>query len=200
MPESPHEIRLRLLERGLSDRDVDILVIVDSHRDVGIDGDPGQGIIAYFDALAGIHDAKVVVNWLTNELLGQLTLRSKSFKDNTISIRQLSDLIQMVQGGQLTGNAGKTLLRHMLDRPSSETVIQLAQDLSLVTIRNESLEQICKQVVASMPSEVKAFRKGNLNVLNKMVGSVMKASRGTANAQNTKALLESILQSEVDHT
>ena len=67
MPELPAAIRIRLLQQGLSERDADVLMSVDSGREVGFDGEPGDGgAIAYFDTLSKVRDPKVVVNWLVS--------------------------------------------------------------------------------------------------------------------------------------
>ena len=64
MPELPSAMRLRLLSQGLSTRDAEVLMSVDSGREVAFDGEPGSGgAVAYFDSLSKGRDAKVVVNW-----------------------------------------------------------------------------------------------------------------------------------------
>ncbi|KAI0322508.1 Glutamyl-tRNA amidotransferase B subunit [Amylostereum chailletii] len=195
MPELPHETRSRLLWQGLSDRDIDVLTAVDSGRDVGFDGELGGGATLYFDALSKTHDPKTVVNWITHELLGQLALRHITFQQNPVSVDQMGDLIDLVQSGELTGSSGKTLLRYMLDHPSDDRPRALAERLDLLSLRQDgSLEALCHEAIQALPQEAEAVRKGNLNVLNKLVGRVMKSSRGTANAQATRAVLHTLLQ------
>lgn len=63
MPELPDATRARLMRMGLSQRDADVLMTVDMGREVGYDGELGQGAVAYFDQLAQGRDAKAVVNW-----------------------------------------------------------------------------------------------------------------------------------------
>lgn len=63
MPQLPDATRARLLNLGLSERDADVLMTVDSGRGVGFDGELEKGAVAYFDALAQQRDPKVVVNW-----------------------------------------------------------------------------------------------------------------------------------------
>ncbi len=63
MPLLPDATRARLLETGLSQRDVEVLMDVDSGREVGLDGQLGHGAVAYFDEVARGRDPKVVVNW-----------------------------------------------------------------------------------------------------------------------------------------
>jgi aspartyl-tRNA(Asn)/glutamyl-tRNA(Gln) amidotransferase subunit B len=63
MPELPAATRARLVELGLSPRDVEVLVSVDAGREVGFDGEVGSGAVAYFNAVVAQRDPKVVVNW-----------------------------------------------------------------------------------------------------------------------------------------
>ena len=63
MPELPEATRTRLLSMGLLRRDADVLMDVDSGREVGFDGQLGQGPVAYFDQVSQGRDPKTVVNW-----------------------------------------------------------------------------------------------------------------------------------------
>lgn len=64
MPELPDATRARLLALGLSRRDADVLMDVDSGREVKFDGALAPGPVAYFDQISqGGRDPKVVVNW-----------------------------------------------------------------------------------------------------------------------------------------
>jgi aspartyl-tRNA(Asn)/glutamyl-tRNA(Gln) amidotransferase subunit B len=44
-----------------------------------------------------------------------------------------------------------------------------------------------------MPDETAAARKGNKNVINKLVGTVMRQSRGRADARSVKEVLDRLL-------
>ncbi|KAI0068540.1 Glutamyl-tRNA amidotransferase B subunit [Artomyces pyxidatus] len=194
MPELPDETRARLQILGLSRRDIDVLTSIDSGWEVGYNGEIGKGATAYFDALSVGRDPKVVVNWMTHELLGQLTIRRKTFRENPLSLEQMGSLIDLVQNGVITGSSGKTLLRHMLDHPSSEMPIELAGQLSLLALQEgDSLDQLCAEAIAALPEEAEAVRRGNVKVLNKLTGRVMKSSRGTADALSARKALERLL-------
>jgi aspartyl-tRNA(Asn)/glutamyl-tRNA(Gln) amidotransferase subunit B len=52
---------------------------------------------------------------------------------------------------------------------------------------------LCESAISDLPSEVAALRAGNKNVLNKIVGHVMRKSRGRADAVAVKALVEKIV-------
>ena len=125
----------------------------------------------------------------------------------------MGGLIDMVGGGMVTGKAmvrdvylwssssdgssgssGKILLRHMLNHPSSEAPSELAGRLGLLAKRGDDfLERLCTQVIAEMPEEADAMRRGVPNVINKLLGRVMKSSKGTADPQSIRKMLQKLL-------
>ncbi|KAH9045301.1 glutamyl-tRNA amidotransferase [Lactarius pseudohatsudake] len=196
MPALPDEIRERLVFHGLTQNEIDVLMAVDSGHEVGFDGRQGRGAITYFEALlTNDRSSKTVINWIIHELLGQLALRKKVFRKNPISVEQMGGLIDMVQSGLVTGrSSGKLLLRHMLDNPSSAASTELARRLGLLATREDGLlEQLCVQAIADMPEEADAARRGIPNVINKLLGRVMKSSKGTTNPQSVRKMLEKLL-------
>jgi len=198
MPELPDVTRLRLLDQGLSVRDTEVLMSVDSGREVGFDGEPGSGgAVAYFDNLSKGRDPKVVVNWMTHELLGQLATRRETFQENPVSVEQMGGLIDMVQSGKITGTSGKTVLRYMITHRSLEMPSVIAADLALMalseTSTTNSLQALCEAAIAALPEEADVVRRGNERVIMKLVGRVMKESRGRADAKAVTDLLRDIL-------
>jgi len=226
LPELPWITRSRLKETyALSDRDVDVLLNIDSGRDVRYDGeDPGEtGAVKYFDRLvenAGSstkgtrRDPKVVANWMTHELLGQLASQKMTFRQSTISSAQLGQLIDMVQQKMITGTTGKQLIRHMLSNPTTDPPSKIAENLELLAFSpsrssassvdstppesdtGDPLIALCETAIISLPLEVAAARNGNKNVLNKIVGSVMKQSRGRADARRVREIVEELIYRE----
>ena len=111
----------------------------------------------------------------------------------------------------VAGTSGKFLLKHMLTNPSSHSPTRLANELQLTALSNTSgsssqsalsssphseLQLLCEAAIQALPSEVAAFRAGNKNVLNKIVGHVMKQSRGRADAKIVRNLVEEIVLRE----
>jgi len=50
---------------------------------------------------------------MTHELLGQLSIRRLAFKENTISVEQMGNLIDLVQSGEITG------MSELLEQPQA---------------------------------------------------------------------------------
>ncbi len=135
-----------------------------------------------------------------------------------MSVRQMGDLIDLVQAGKVTGvccvclkidtfddhstfcclagTSGKTILRHILSTRTSDPPAKIAEELKVLAASDDgaSLEKWCKDAIAALPEQAEAVRRGNPNVVNKIMGHVMKASRGTAKAQDVRAMLLKLLQ------
>ena len=72
---------------------------------------------------------------------------------------------------------------------------ELASELSLFTLpeNGDELEKWCLNAIEALPEQAIAARKGNTNVLNRLVGHVMKTSRGRADAKAARSLLQKLL-------
>ena len=129
----------------------------------------------------------------------------------------MGELIDLVQNGKVTGpqsirlrgpggdtdhvsatgTSGKTILRHILSTRTPDLPSTIAEELQLLTVSDDgaSLEKWCRDAIAALPEEAEVVRRGNVKVVNKIMGHVMKASRGTAKAQDVRAMLLKLLQS-----
>ncbi|KAI9447932.1 Glutamyl-tRNA amidotransferase B subunit [Lactarius indigo] len=178
MPALPDEIRKRLVLHGLTQNEIDVLMAVDSGHEVGFDGRQGRGAVTYFEALlTNDRNSKTVINWIIHELL------ERCFSENSISLEQMGGLIDMVQGGLVTGSSGKLLLRHMLDNPSSAASTELARTPWPLSYAGRRFTR----------AALYAVRRGVPNVINKLLGRVMKSSKGTTDPQSVRRMLEKLL-------
>jgi aspartyl-tRNA(Asn)/glutamyl-tRNA(Gln) amidotransferase subunit B len=96
---------------------------------------------------------------------------------------------------QLIGTSGKALLRHMLSQRNSSMPSDVAEQLQLYSSAapDSELESLCAEAMDALPDEVRAMRRGSTNVVNKLVGRVMKSSRGRADATAVRAMLEKMI-------
>lgn len=92
----------------------------------------------------------------------------------------------------------------MLAHPSSAMPSWLAGELSLAALPSATpatsathshteIRTLCEEAILALPEEAAAAKKGNKNVLNKLVGRVMKSSRGRADARGAREVLEEML-------
>ncbi|CAE6477101.1 unnamed protein product [Rhizoctonia solani] len=196
MPTLPAQTRERLISAyKLSSRDVDVLMGVDAGTDVGFDGEePSRlGAVAYFESIArGGRDPKTVANWLLHELIGQLSFKNQTFTDNPLSPERLGELVDAVESRAITGTSGKLLMRHLIETRSELPLPQIIDNLGLRAASSASeLAALCRTAISMLPKESELVARGNDKVLMKVVGQVMRLSKGTADAQ---AAREELLQ------
>ncbi|HTS14930.1 MAG TPA: Asp-tRNA(Asn)/Glu-tRNA(Gln) amidotransferase subunit GatB [Candidatus Sulfotelmatobacter sp.] len=127
---------------------------------------------------------KAVANWVTGESMRLLA---------SIDPGQLARLVGLVEAGQLSGtNAKQVLDAHARD---GAPVDALVERLGLRQINDEAaLAALVERVLAAHPGPVAEVRAGKAQVLGFLVGQVMAASRGQANAAVVRALLEDRLR------
>lgn len=146
---------------------------------------------------------------MLHELLGQLAYRNETFAENALSVDQCGAIIDAVHAGIITseggfggsradtnpphihlGTTGKNVLRHILQTKTTAPVSRLIDELSLRTVDVISVEALCDEAIRTFPEEADLIRRGKKNILMKLVGYVMKASRGGANPKVTQRILE----------
>lgn len=87
-------------------------------------------------------------------------------------------------------NISTTLLATKLDllalSPSLSSHSESSSSVTTLSTQQAELRTLCEAAIISLPKEVAAFKSGSPNVLNKIVGHVMRASRGRADAHFTR--------------
>ena len=131
-------------------------------------------------------DAKSACNWITTRVLGEL---NKS-EDNTIDdlfIRpnMIVELIKLIEDKKITNNQGKEVFTHMLE--DHLTPKEIVKKYEMEVIEDEGL------IDSLVKKAIEDYHNGRTNMLDYMVGQVMKKSKGKANPVEAKTkLLEKI--------
>lgn len=84
-------------------------------------------------------------------------------------------------------NLAKTTLDKMLD--TGKPVKELVSESDLAGVDENQLRKICEQVVKDNPNAVADYRAGKVKAVKALIGGVMKATRGKADATQAEALL-----------
>lgn len=83
-----------------------------------------------------------------------------------------------------TGTSGKLLMRHLIETKSDQSLERIIDELGLRAASSTSeLATLCRTAISMLPKESELVSKGNDKVLMKVVGQVMRLSKGTADAQ-----------------
>jgi aspartyl-tRNA(Asn)/glutamyl-tRNA(Gln) amidotransferase subunit B len=128
---------------------------------------------------------KVVANWVTGEYL---RLKKKAGGSGTVLVDPagLAELIGLVERGAISGtNAKEVLARHI---ETGEPMAKAAAGMRQISDAG-ALAAIVDEVLAANPAAVADYRAGKAQAIGFLVGQVMKATRGQANAALATAAL-----------
>ena len=180
LPELPDERKSRFMrEYMLPAYDADVLI---AERDMA----------EYFEAVAKRHagagDAKLVANWVINELAGRLNREGKDVAESPVSVAQLGTILDLIAKGMISGKIAKDLFEIVWNEGGDPRTIVEERGLKQVTDVS-ALEKIVDNIVAKNPDKV-ADAKANPKAIGWFVGQVMKASSGKANPQTVNELLK----------
>jgi aspartyl-tRNA(Asn)/glutamyl-tRNA(Gln) amidotransferase subunit B len=182
LPELPLERRARFIqEYGLPEYDADILT--------------GERTLSeYFETAIQAYggDPKRVSNWVMNDVLRLINDRDVSAEEIRITPDYLGEIIKLVDSGTINTSTGKSLVEKVEDTGQSPAEIVAAEGLGVVR-DDDALREIISEVIESNPDQVSTYRGGKTTIIGWFVGQVMKKSRGKADPQLTRAILEELL-------
>lgn len=176
LPKLPDTIKNELIySLGLSAYDASILI---SERQ----------IVDFFYKAAKNHDAKLIANWIINDLLGALNKEGLDITGSPVSPEQLGELVDLIKTGAISGKIAKTVF-DILWRDGG-CPAQIVEQHGLIQITDiASIEKIIDDVIAANPEKVLQL-KTKPSLVGWFVGQVMKLSDGRANPQVVNDLLK----------
>ena len=185
LPELPLERRARFIEQyGLPEYDAEILTGERSLSD-------------YFEAAAKAYggDPKRVSNWLMNDVLRLLNERGLSAGQLRLAPAYLADIIRLVDAGTVNVSTGKSLLEKVESRGMPPGEIVQSEGLARVS-DEDTIRAICAEVLGESPEQVANYKAGKVTLIGWFVGQAMKKSRGKADPQLARAILEELLSKD----
>ena len=135
---------------------------------------------------------KAAANWMQTELLRRLKDSAKEITASPVSPKALAELIQLVEGGKITGAVAKKVFAKMFEDGRGAAQIVAAEGLG-AQVSSDSLEQIAREVIEKNPDNVAKYKTGNEGVFKFFVGQVMKGTHGQANPQAVNEVLKKLL-------
>jgi aspartyl-tRNA(Asn)/glutamyl-tRNA(Gln) amidotransferase subunit B len=156
-----------------------------------------RAVADYYEAVVSAADgkatSKVVANWVTGALFGLMNESDQRIAQVQVSPEALAGLIGLVEDGTINTNTGKEVLGEMF--ASGRGAREIVEERGLAQISDTSeLEQIVTQVLDENPEQVQKYLDGKEQIIGWMIGQVMKATRGKANPQVARALMQARLE------
>lgn len=185
LPELPLERMARFMtEYDLPEYDADILT-----------GD--KPLSEYFEAAVKAYDGdpKVVSNWIMNEILRMLNDLTLTADELVITPEHLIAVIQMVDAGTINNATGKSVLAKVQE--SGKSPSEIVEEEGLAQVSDDSaLQAVIDLLIAEHPDEVSSYRSGKDGLFGWFMGQVMRETRGKADPQMTRELLQKALKGE----
>jgi aspartyl-tRNA(Asn)/glutamyl-tRNA(Gln) amidotransferase subunit B len=179
LPELPDAKKARLQSQyGLSAYDAGVLIIESDRAD-------------YFEAAAKGRDAKLVANWVTNELLAKLSANGHEIANSPLPSSDIAEMVELIENGTISSKIAKELFEHMWageGRPS-----EIVQKRGLVQINDTgAIEAAIDKLIAANPDKAEAVKE-KPQAIGWFVGQVMKETGGKANPATVNDLLKAKL-------
>ena len=176
LPELPWQRRARAKsEWGLSDLEL---------RDL-VNAGALDLIAATVDAGAPAAEAR---SWWVSYLSQQANSRGVELADLPITPAQVARVIALVAEGALTNNLARQVVDGVLAKEGEPDEVVAAHGLAVVS-DDAALTAAVEQALAAAPGIADKIRNGKLAAAGAIVGAVMKATGGQANAQRVRELV-----------
>jgi aspartyl-tRNA(Asn)/glutamyl-tRNA(Gln) amidotransferase subunit B len=163
---------------GLSPYDAGVLVLERASAD-------------FYEEAAKGRDAKLVANWVINELFGRLNKEGKSIETSPVSATQIGGIVDLISSHVISGKLAKDLFEIVWTEGGDPEKIVEARGMKQVTDA-AAIESAVDEIIAANPDKV-AQAQAKPTMLGWFVGQVIKASSGKANPQAVNEILKSKL-------
>ena len=144
----------------------------------------------YEEAIKLGADPKSASNWITTNLLGSLNKLELSLNEITLTPAMLVELIKLVESKEISSKQAKDVFADCLT--SGKTPKEVVKEKGMTQMSDTGeIVKIANEVLDENPDVIEQYKKGRNNVIDFLVGQIMKKTRGTANpmiARETMAL------------
>ncbi|WP_312137239.1 Asp-tRNA(Asn)/Glu-tRNA(Gln) amidotransferase subunit GatB [Brevundimonas sp.] len=179
LPELPDDKRRRLMDQyGLSQYDAIVLISEQAKAD-------------YFEAAAKGRDAKLVANWVTNELSARLTADGKDFSESPLPAAHVAELVELIEANVISSKIAKEVFDLVWKGEGSPAEVVEKHGLKQVTDTG-AIEKAVDDLIAANPDKAAAVAE-KPQAIGWFVGQVMKATGGKANPAAVNDILKAKL-------
>ncbi len=181
LPELPDARRARFISAyELSAQDADYLTAE-------------RGIADYYEqavAAANGRSPKGVANWITGELFRLLNDSGETLDAASVRMRPefIGEVVALVADATINGTVAKQVFEESFRTGQAPSAIVEARGLRQIS-DSDVLVTMAREVIAANPKVVDDYRRGKTQSIKFLVGQIMRASKGQANAQVAEKIL-----------
>ena len=182
IPILAHERKEKYIkEYGLSDYDAGVLT-------------KDKKISDYFEECVSLKcDPKSACNWITTRILGELNKSEENTIDDLfIRPNMIVELVTLVNDKKISSDQAKKVFTKMLEEKLTPKEIVKKYDMEVIE-DSSLIESLVNEVISENQKAIEDYHNGRTNMLDYLVGQVMKKSKGKANPVEAKSkMLERI--------
>jgi aspartyl-tRNA(Asn)/glutamyl-tRNA(Gln) amidotransferase subunit B len=137
---------------------------------------------------------KIASNWTMVDVLRVVHDQHIAVTDFPITPKNLSDMINLIIDGTISGKIAKDVFEEMLRTKESPKAI--VENKGLVQVSDVSaIEKVIDEIIANNQGQVEQYKSGKQQVFGFFVGQIMKAMKGKANPK----VVNEVLQRKLSH-
>ena len=182
IPVLAHERKEKYInEYGLSEYDAGVLT-------------KDKKISDYFEECVKLNcDPKSACNWITTRVLGELNKSEENTIDDLfIRPNMIVELVSLVNDKKISSDQAKKVFTKMLEEKLTPKEIVKKYDMEVIE-DSSLIESLVNEVISENQKAIEDYHNGRTNMLDYLVGQVMKKSKGKANPVEAKSkMLERI--------
>ncbi|MDE2592240.1 MAG: Asp-tRNA(Asn)/Glu-tRNA(Gln) amidotransferase subunit GatB [Actinomycetales bacterium] len=126
--------------------------------------------------------------WWGGELARVANAEDKDVTELSITPAQVAELASLVEGGKINDRLAREVLTYVLAGEGSPAEVVAARGLEVVSDDGALIAAI-DAALASQPDVLDAIREGRMQAAGAVIGAVMKAMKGSADAARVRELL-----------
>lgn len=155
-----------------------------------------KSISDYFEELLDTGVKPIdAANWMNTLVLGSINKLEVSIEEFFIKPKILGELISLVDSGKINKNQAKNVMYEAVD--TGKDPLEIIKSSGMEQIEDDGmLKELVVSIIDKFPNQVNDYiEKGMTNIINFLLGQVMKETQGKANPARTMELLRSELDS-----
>ncbi len=162
-------------EYGLSEYDAGVLT-------------KDKTISDYFEECVSLKcDPKSACNWITTRVLGELNKSEENTIDDLfIRPNMIVELVSLVNNKKISSDQAKKVFTKMLEEKLTPKEIVKKYDMEVIE-DSDLIESLVDEVISENAKAIEDYHNGRTNMLDYLVGQVMKKSKGKANPVEAKS-------------
>ena len=149
-----------------------------------------KNLATFFEeCMENAKDAKLLSNIMIGDISSLLNKENIEITDSKLSTKNVSELVNLVTEGVISGKIAKTVLEETWDTGLSPIEIVESSGLKQIDDDDE-IERIIDHIISEHPDQVTAYKGGKDKLFGFFVGQIMKATQGKANPASANKILK----------